>query len=178
MRNANPSAIALLPTPGSPIKIGLFFFLRDKIWLTRSISFSRPTIGSNRPASAIFVKSLPKLSNTGVLDLESDLLDEELLPLDPDPDPPPIKEDKRLTGEIDAVKTSEKVDVISNEDAFEAMRIAFRQLRIVTEPGGAAALAAALFRLPDEAKGKTVGVVLTGGNVDPRFFADVLNRSV
>lgn len=66
---------------------------------------------------------------------------------------------------------------ISDQHVFEAMRIAFRQLRIVTEPGGAAALAAALFRLPDEAKGKTVGVVLTGGNVDPRFFADVLNRS-
>ena len=67
---------------------------------------------------------------------------------------------------------------ISDQHVFEAMRIAFRQLRAVVEPGGAAALAAALFRLPEEAKGKTVGVVLTGGNVDPRLFADVLNRSV
>ncbi len=66
---------------------------------------------------------------------------------------------------------------ISDQHVFEAMRIAFRQLRIVVEPGGAAALAAAMFRLPDAAKGKTVGVVLTGGNVDPRFFADVLNRT-
>ena len=66
---------------------------------------------------------------------------------------------------------------ISDQHVFEAMRIAFRQLRLVTEPGGAAALAAALFRLPEEAKGKTVGVVLTGGNVDPRFFAEVLDRS-
>ncbi len=67
---------------------------------------------------------------------------------------------------------------ISDQHAFEAMRIAFRQLRLVVEPGGAAALAAALFRLPEEAKGQTVGIVLTGGNVDPRFFAEVLNRSV
>lgn len=67
---------------------------------------------------------------------------------------------------------------ISDQHAFEAMRIAFRQLRLVVEPGGAAALAAALFRLPEEAKGKTVGIVLTGGNVDPRFFAEVLNRAV
>ena len=29
--NAKPSAIADFPTPGSPIKIGLFFFLLDKI---------------------------------------------------------------------------------------------------------------------------------------------------
>lgn len=68
--------------------------------------------------------------------------------------------------------------VVTDEHAFEAMRLAFRQLRIVVEPGGAVALAAALFRLPEAAKGKTVGVVLTGGNVDPRLFAKVLNRSV
>ena len=71
IRKAKPSAMALLPTPGSPINIGLFFFLRERIWLTRSISFSRPTIGSNRPSSAILVKSRPKLSSTGVLDFES-----------------------------------------------------------------------------------------------------------
>ena len=67
IRNAKPSAIAVLPTPGSPIKIGLFFLRLDKICATRSISFSRPTIGSNFPFSAILVKSRPKLSNTGVL---------------------------------------------------------------------------------------------------------------
>lgn len=66
--------------------------------------------------------------------------------------------------------------VVSDQHAFEAMRIAFRQFSIVAEPGGAVALAAALFRLPEEAKGKTVGVVVTGGNVDPRFYAKVLNR--
>lgn len=68
--------------------------------------------------------------------------------------------------------------VVSDEHAFEAMRIAFRQLRIVLEPGGAVALASALFRLPEEAKGQTVGVVLTGGNVDPRLYAKVLDRGV
>lgn len=66
---------------------------------------------------------------------------------------------------------------VSDEHAFEAMRIAFRQMRIVVEPGGAVALAAALFRLPEEARGKTVGVVVTGGNVDPRRFADILSRN-
>ncbi|MNX23100.1 hypothetical protein D3C86_530920 [compost metagenome] len=74
MRRASPSAIADLPTPGSPIRSGLFFFLRLKICDTRSISFSRPTTGSNFPSSAISVKSLPKLSKTGVLDFLFDLL--------------------------------------------------------------------------------------------------------
>ncbi|MEM9181260.1 MAG: threonine/serine dehydratase [Pseudomonadota bacterium] len=68
--------------------------------------------------------------------------------------------------------------VVSDAHAFEAMRLAFRQLRLVVEPGGAVALAAALFRLPEAAKGKTVGVVLTGGNVDSRLFAKVLSRAV
>lgn len=68
--------------------------------------------------------------------------------------------------------------VVSDAHALEAMRLAFRQLRIVVEPGGAVALAAALFRLPEAAKGKTVGVVLTGGNVDSKLFAQVLNREI
>lgn len=67
--------------------------------------------------------------------------------------------------------------VVTDEHAYEAMRLVFRQLRLVVEPGGVVALAAALFRLPEQAKGKTVGIVLTGGNVDARFFARVLTRA-
>ena len=66
--NANPSAIADFPTPGSPISRGLFFFLLLSIWETRSISFSLPMIGSSLPSDAKEVKSRPKLSRTGVLD--------------------------------------------------------------------------------------------------------------
>ena len=65
---AKPSAMADLPTPGSPISIGLFFFLLLRICETRSISFCLPTTGSNFPLSAKSVKSLPKLSKTGVFD--------------------------------------------------------------------------------------------------------------
>ena len=66
MRKANPSTMADLPTPGSPINTGLFFFLRLNIWAKRSISFSRPTIGSRRFSAAARVISVPKLSRTGV----------------------------------------------------------------------------------------------------------------
>ena len=64
--NARPSTIADFPTPGSPIKIGLFFLRRLKICAKRSISLSLPTTGSRRPSSAAFVMSVPKLSSTGV----------------------------------------------------------------------------------------------------------------
>ena len=73
IRRARPSAIADLPTPGSPMRSGLFFFLRLNIWETRSISFSRPTTGSSLSNSARAVKSLPKLSKTGVFDFLVDL---------------------------------------------------------------------------------------------------------
>ena len=78
---AKPSAMAVLPTPGSPINMGLFFFLRLRIWATRSISFSRPTMGSILSSSANFVKSLPKLSNTGVLVFSPPLAEDSPLPL-------------------------------------------------------------------------------------------------
>ena len=63
--------------------------------------------------------------------------------------------------------------VITDDQALEAMALAFTHLRIVLEPGGAAALAAALFGedLPD-----TVIAVATGGNVDPQVFAQALDR--
>jgi len=44
----------------------------------------------------------------------------------------------------------------------------------VTEPGGAAALAAALGGAIN-IRGKTVVVILSGGNVDPALFAKILN---
>ena len=44
--HAKPSAIAVLPTPGSPIRTGLFLDFLDKICITLLISSSRPMIGS------------------------------------------------------------------------------------------------------------------------------------
>ena len=68
IRIANPSTMADLPTPGSPISTGLFFFRRLKICIRRSISRSLPTIGSNVPSSAAFVISVPYVSNSDTLD--------------------------------------------------------------------------------------------------------------
>ena len=56
IRKAMPSAMAVLPTPGSPIKMGLFLVRLDKIWITRRISSSRPITGSNFPDSAYSFK--------------------------------------------------------------------------------------------------------------------------
>src|SRR5579859_4396174 len=57
MRCASPSTIAVLPTPGSPISTGLFFVRRQRIWITRSNSPSRPTSGSRCASIADCVRS-------------------------------------------------------------------------------------------------------------------------
>merc|ERR1712039_292666 len=53
---------------------------------------------------------------------------------------------------------------ITDEETFNAMRVAFDMLKLVLEPGGAVALAAAL-EGKVETKGKTIAVVASGGNV-------------
>ncbi|MGR3494428.1 threonine ammonia-lyase [Citreimonas sp.] len=67
--------------------------------------------------------------------------------------------------------------VVSDDDALRAMAAAFRHLRIVAEPGGAVALAAALFH-GSTLNADTVIVTVSGGNVDPEIFARALDRGV
>ena len=57
MRCANPSIIAVFPTPGSPIKTGLFFVRLESTCTVRLISSSRPMTGSSLPSRAMAVKS-------------------------------------------------------------------------------------------------------------------------
>jgi threonine dehydratase len=62
---------------------------------------------------------------------------------------------------------------VTPAEVFRAMRFAFEHLKIVVEPGGAVALAAVLAgRLATQ--GRVLGVVVSGGNVDPAVFARAL----
>ena len=63
IRRASPSAMAVLPTPGSPISTGLFFVRLESTWITRRISASRPITGSSFPWLARFVRSMPYFSS-------------------------------------------------------------------------------------------------------------------
>ena len=64
IRWASPSTTAVLPTPGSPISTGLFFWRRERICMIRSISVCRPTTGSSQPSEACFVKLRPNWSRS------------------------------------------------------------------------------------------------------------------
>ena len=99
-----------------------------------------------------------------------------------------IERNVRLAGSIcDAIITPQPGDitfpilkrlcgpglVVSDDQALQAMAMAFTYLRIVLEPGGAVALAAALFcdGLPE-----TVICTASGGNVDADVFLNALRR--
>lgn len=66
--------------------------------------------------------------------------------------------------------------VVSDEEVKSAMRFAFREIKLVVEPGGAAALAAVLAEKIDF-EGKTTAVVLSGGNVDLDLFSEIQAES-
>ncbi len=63
---------------------------------------------------------------------------------------------------------------VTEAEVEEAMRFAFRTLRIVAEPGGAVALAALLSGKVEAPDGAVL--VVSGGNVDPALYARILGR--
>lgn len=64
--------------------------------------------------------------------------------------------------------------VVSEQDCLRAMALAFERLRIVIEPGGAVALATALFH-GSQLEADTVIVTASGGNVDRAVFERALS---
>jgi threonine dehydratase len=61
----------------------------------------------------------------------------------------------------------------SDREVEEAVAFAWRELKLVVEPGGAIGLAALLAGRPD-VKGKVVVAILSGGNVDPDLFSRII----
>ena len=65
---------------------------------------------------------------------------------------------------------------VEDGDVRAAIRFAFHELKLVLEPGGAIALAAVLagrFASPR----RTTAVVLSGGNIDPALFGEILGQA-
>ena len=99
-----------------------------------------------------------------------------------------IQRNKRLAGGLcDAIVTPQPGEltfpimkrlcgpgvVVTETEALRAMAAAFQRLKLVVEPGGAVALAAALFH-PQQTKGAAVIAIISGGNVDNAVFTKAL----
>ena len=80
----------------------------------------------------------------------------------------------KITFEINKLNLTSGLSV-SDKEALIAMNTAFKYLKIVLEPGGAVALAAAIFGKID-IKNKNVLVIASGGNVDKDIFENCLNH--
>lgn len=65
--------------------------------------------------------------------------------------------------------------VVTDAEAQTAMAQAFARLKLVAEPGGAVALAAALYHA-DQIDADTVICTISGGNVDRAVFLRALEQ--
>jgi threonine dehydratase len=70
-------------------------------------------------------------------------------------------------------QNTEAVLTVTDEEIIETMRFMLFRMKLLVEPSGAAA-AAAVFQRKLPRGCKRVGVVLSGGNVDPEILARVL----
>jgi threonine dehydratase len=62
---------------------------------------------------------------------------------------------------------------VTDDELRDAMRFAFERLKLVMEPSGASALAALLGGKFD-VTGRRVGIIVSGGNVDPVRYAEII----
>lgn len=70
---------------------------------------------------------------------------------------------------------AEGIVTVGDDEIRRAMALLFSRAKLVVEPGGAAAFAAVLHGKVPGASGKRVGVVLSGGNVDPARFGELVS---
>lgn len=66
------------------------------------------------------------------------------------------------------------LELVSDRQIRDAMRLLYRHLKMVLEPGGAAAFAGALGPFRERLSGRRVGVILCGSNIDIATFANHL----
>ena len=69
------------------------------------------------------------------------------------------------------------VVTVTDAELIDAMRVAFGELKLVLEPGGAAGLAALLAGRVSFSRGARVGVILSGGNVDYARFCELTSAT-
>jgi threonine dehydratase len=68
-------------------------------------------------------------------------------------------------------KFVDEVVLVDDDQIRDGMRLLFRSAKLVTEPAGAAALAALMYPLRSRLEGKSVGVIVCGANIDAETYA-------
>jgi threonine dehydratase len=68
----------------------------------------------------------------------------------------------------------EAVALVADDELAEAVRFMLMRMKLLVEPSGVAPIAALLATRIPSVRGKKVGVVLSGGNVDPVKLGNIL----
>ena len=71
----------------------------------------------------------------------------------------------------------DEVRLVEERDIERAVMAYLAQVKVLAEGAGAAGLAAVMAD-PDHFRGRRVGLVLCGGNIDPRILASVIYREL
>jgi threonine dehydratase len=69
------------------------------------------------------------------------------------------------------------IALVTDEEIADAVRFLHERMKIVVEPSGAATAAALLHGRIEGVRGAKVGVILSGGNVDPNALTAILARA-
>jgi threonine dehydratase len=72
----------------------------------------------------------------------------------------------------------DRLVMVSDEQIVDAMAVLFREMKLAVEPAGAAATAALFGPLRDELRGRRVGVIVCGANIDIETFGRFVGRGV
>lgn len=75
-----------------------------------------------------------------------------------------------------AQKFVDKMVTVSDKQMAETMELLFNEMKLAVEPAGASATAALQYRLLDELRGKKVGIVVCGSNIDLETYYSNITR--
>jgi threonine dehydratase len=68
----------------------------------------------------------------------------------------------------------EEILTVTDRELCEAMALLASRMKLVVEPGGAAGFAALLAGKVPDTRARRIGIVLSGGNVDPELFGKLI----
>jgi len=74
-------------------------------------------------------------------------------------------------------KHVDKIILVSEQEIVDAMRLFWERLKLVVEPSGAVSLAG-LLKKSKELSGLTVGVMISGGNIDLTDFFEMYSKQI
>lgn len=67
--------------------------------------------------------------------------------------------------------------MVDDDQIIDAMRLLFDEMKLAVEPAGAVATAALIHPLRERLRGRRIGIVICGTNIDPETHARLLARS-